>query len=93
VLLVESLRRQPSLREAPIFVVQPRSGDPPSDHTLRRLTDNQAWFLRADLNQTWRQHALMNKVYAAAWVESLVESSLETLVYLDTDQILAAALD
>jgi len=92
-LLVESIRRQPSLQGCPIFVIQPRRGNTLSPNTLRQLTNNHAWYLNADLNQVWRQHNLMNKVYAAAFIESMVENSLDTLIYLDSDIFVAASPD
>jgi hypothetical protein len=84
-LLVESIRRLPALQHSLIYVVQPRAGPRPDAATLRLLERHEVEYLTADLNQTWRRHGPMNKAYASALVEPLVEQRVETLVFLDTD--------
>jgi hypothetical protein len=92
-LLVESIRRQPALAACPVFVVQPRSGPPPAPATLATLAKHDAHFVYADLNRSWRRHGPMNKVYAAALVESFVEQTVETLVFLDSDVVVVTPPD
>jgi hypothetical protein len=90
-LLVESIRRLPVLQDCPIYVVQPRPGALPSRATFDILDQQDVRYVYANLNRTWRHHAFMNKIYASAWIESFVENTLETLVYLDADVILTRA--
>jgi lipopolysaccharide biosynthesis glycosyltransferase len=84
-LLIESIRRLASLRECPIYVIQPRPGKRPSQRSLDLLFDHEAVFISTDLNKSWSQHGTMNKVYASAFVEELTEHALDTLVFLDSD--------
>lgn len=84
-LLIESIRRLPSLRECPIYVIQPRPGKRPSQRSLDLLFDHEAVFISANLNKSWSHHGTMNKVYASACVEALTEHTLDTLVFLDSD--------
>jgi lipopolysaccharide biosynthesis glycosyltransferase len=92
-LLVESIRRYEALKLAPIYVVQPRTGPPPSKACLSSLAQNGAVFIFADLNREWRRHSMMNKVYASALVEELVENKVQTLVFLDSDVLVTSGPD
>jgi hypothetical protein len=89
-LLVESIRRVESLNDAPIFVVQPRRGEPVSARTLALLNRHDVEYIFTNLNSTWRTHGPMNKVYASALVEPYVEDHVDTLVFLDSDVLMVA---
>ncbi|HEX6924554.1 MAG TPA: hypothetical protein VF167_03965 [Longimicrobiaceae bacterium] len=87
-LLVESIREFAGVyRNAPIWVVQARAGRGPSATTLAKLSEHQAYFVRAELNCTWRDYGPGNKPYSAAFLEHLLEGSVDTLVLLDSDMI------
>lgn len=92
-LLIESIRRLPSLRACPIYAVQPRRGAAPSQRSLTIMADHDVQFIAADLNRSWRNHGPMNKVYAGAYIESLVERMVDTLVFLDSDLLFVDAVD
>ena len=71
-LLVESIRRLPTLQKCPLYVVQPRAGRRPSERTLRGLAQHHdALFVFGDLNRTWRHSGTMNKAYATALARKL----------------------
>ena len=92
-LLVESIRRLPSLQTCPIFVVQPRAGELPSHTSASLLARLNSHYIYADLNKTWRHHGPMNKVYASALVEPYVEDTVETLLFLDSDLLFVTEPD
>lgn len=85
-LLVESLRMfAGQFRDSPIWVVQPRSGMEISSRTREALDRLGVKFTYKDLNQKLRNYPFANTPYAASFVESSIDHSVSTLVYLDSD--------
>ena len=88
IMLVESIRTfAGDLRGSPIWVVTPRGTDPLGAETQRRLSENDVIHVRGNINRHWPSYGLANKPYAAAFVEGLVGSDIETLCLLDTDTL------
>jgi hypothetical protein len=88
VLLARSIRRFAGpLRESPIWVVQPRRGQPVSAGTLREFADCDVIHVVSDLNRIWADYAFANKIHTAAFVEDQVAGRVETLCFLDTDLV------
>jgi hypothetical protein len=91
-LLIESIRRFGGRwADAPVWVVQPRAGRCVSPATRDRYVAQGAVVVAADLNRAWQSYGFGNKIYATAFIESLVEGSVGTLAFLDSDLIFLQA--
>lgn len=87
-LLVDSIRSfTGEFCDAPIWVIQPRRGDPISPKTMRFFIDQNVTYVSSNLNNKWKHYGVANKVYAAAFSESVLEDKVDTLVLLDSDTI------
>jgi hypothetical protein len=87
-LLVDSIRTFAGpLRDCPVWVVQPRPGKGLSQEVLDRFARHDVVFVSANLNRTWRDYGLANKVHAAAFVESLVAGKTGALALVDSDML------
>ncbi len=88
-LLVESIREFGGpCRHSAIYVVQPREGVMISQKTMNVLTKHDVIYIRANFNDTWFSYGVANKVYAAAFIESLVKGTVDSLTFLDSDTII-----
>ena len=87
-LLIESIREfGGSLKNAPIWAIQPRRGAKISQKTFEFFARFQVFYVFADVNRIWSDYDLANKPCAAALIEPWVSSDVSTLCFLDTDTL------
>ena len=88
ILLVDSIRNfAGEFCDSPIWVVQPRKGHPISPETMSFYIANNVTYINSNLNRKWKHYGVANKVYAAAFSESILVDQVDTLVLLDSDTI------
>jgi len=88
-LLVSSIREfAGEYRDSDIWALQPRKGKNISRSTLDFFKENNVFYVNANLNTDWPDYGIANKIYASAFVESLVERNVDTLVFLDSDTVI-----
>ena len=91
-LLCESIRRFAGpARDARILAVAPRHGLGVDSHTQAQLTGLDVEYIEQPLNAVCPEYGSANRVFAAAWAESRVQS--EWIVVLDSDTVILAPLE
>lgn len=84
-LLVESLKKFQPLTDITLFSCSPRADFAPSKQTLSQLQEQQVVVIKENLNHSFGEYPIANKMIASAFVEK--NFKLDNLIFVDSDTV------